>query len=109
MDPEMFENLAARMGTSRVTRMAAIRGLLGGAAVALSAAGVAPSAAAAAKGTQKAAKRRKAQKRKVQGNASIAVPATEPAPVPQIDKPSMDPIIIEDPCDAFSDIPCGAS
>jgi hypothetical protein len=79
--------------------MAALRGLLGAAAVALAAADTLPSGAPAAKGTQKTGKRSKEQKHKARASA--------PATTPTADAMPTDPIIIEDPCEAFPETSCG--
>jgi hypothetical protein len=101
MDPAPFDTLITRMGTTRVTRMTALRGLLGGAAVVLTAVGIAPSDVLAAKANRKSGNRRKAQRRKVQDTSASVVPTS--------DTSSPDPVVIEDPCDAFPDTSCGIS
>src|SRR5689334_22016396 len=84
--------------TRRVTRLGVVRALLGGAFLTLIAVTPDPGHALAMK--RSAYKRRKAPKRrkhdKTGQNATAPVDTAQPAPAPR-----PDPIIIEDPCEAF--------
>src|SRR5687768_9505862 len=62
MDFDLFENLGTSMGTTRLSRKTALRGLLGGAVVVLSAAGITTSDVEADNKPGKAGKRHKGRK-----------------------------------------------
>src|SRR5215211_5220202 len=121
MDFDTLENMITRLSMIRVSRKTALRGLLGGVAVVLTAAGVATSDVEAVKKThkpgennrkaakknRKSGKRHKARKHKTRDNTSCTkVPTDATASVPMSNEPAPGQIIIEDPCEAFFDTCC---
>jgi hypothetical protein len=128
MDFDTSENVISRMMMTRVSRKTALRGLLGGVAVVLTAAGVATSDVEAVKKTHKpgennrkaanknrkagkknwkSGKRHKARKHKTRDNTSCTVVPTDgTASVPMSNETSPGQIIIEDPCEAFFETCC---
>ena len=119
MDFDTFENMIACMRTDRISRKTALRGLLGGAAVVLTAGGIATSDVEADNKPGKAGKRHKARKpgkrhkgrkRGERGNTSCTTETTdESASVPASDELAPGQIIIEDPCEAFPETCCSDS
>jgi hypothetical protein len=77
MDSEKFDDLIKRIGTARVSRLTALKGLLGGAAVALTGAAVATSDADA-KNKKKGKSKKKGKKR--QRNSQAVAPVYNDPP-----------------------------
>jgi hypothetical protein len=86
--------------TISLTRMDAVRVLLGGAALALGAVGL-PGDISSSRKSRKVSKKRKARR-----NRSDTTPADDTAPAPAPDEGSRDLVVIQDPCEAFSDASC---
>jgi hypothetical protein len=88
MDSEKFDDLIKRIGTARVSRLTALKGLVGGAAVALTGAAVATSDADA-KNKKKGKSKKKGKKKSRNSQAVAPIYDNGPAPAP-IHKPADD-------------------
>jgi hypothetical protein len=111
MDAEKFDDLIKRVGTARVNRLTALRGLLGGAAVALTGTAVASGDAEAKKKKAKNAgnKRKKGRKRNSQSYNGTPAPTTTKTTTTTTTKPTTTSTTTKPPtCDKHEDCGHGA-